>query len=172
MLLSKHQQYILDVLRKMGCLRRSQVLALLSHAFSGDGCPVEERQLEVILRQLRTGTDIRLEGELVRLPHATPNDRLLEAVDVMLELAGDTLLDFKSHKPPLLLRFEAGAAKLKIFSILDTGDTLPLVQRQRHERIIFLIQGDAPPKGVTLPDKHFFAVRQQNGTHRFFSGGE
>ena len=60
-----------------------------SGKFRPMGVEISEHRLEVMLRQLRHCVgEVRMEEELVRLSHARPDPRRLEAVDVMLELSG------------------------------------------------------------------------------------
>jgi hypothetical protein len=51
-------------------------------------------------------------------------------------------------------------------------DTARLLPAHRTERIIFLADKAELPVGLVLPYRHFFALRQEDGTHRFFAGGE
>ena len=63
MLLSIQQRYILDTLRKLGCMRRDQLLILTRERFRRSDLVISERRMEAMLRQLRNGVaDFRLEG--------------------------------------------------------------------------------------------------------------
>ena len=95
MLLSIQQRYILEAIRKLGCMRRDQLLILTRERFRRSDLIISERRMEAMLRQLRNGVaDFRLEGDLVTCTQALPNAQRLEAIDVMLELTGGTPLDF------------------------------------------------------------------------------
>ena len=95
MLLSVQQKYILEILRRTGCIRRRQLFPLVREKFRPMGVEISEHRLEVMLRQLRHCVgEVRMEEELVRLSHARPDPRRLEAVDVMLELSGGAPVDF------------------------------------------------------------------------------
>ena len=70
MLLSVQQKYILEILRRTGCIRRRQ-LFLSFGKFRPMGVEISEHRLEVMLRQLRHCVgEVRMEEELVRLSHA------------------------------------------------------------------------------------------------------
>lgn len=174
MLLSKQQQFILDAVRRLGCVRRDQLASLADHNLGAMEPATRLRQTDAMLRQLRCQSDIRCEGDLVKLPGVVASTMRLEAIDVMLELAEGLILDFSTRQPPpILLRFSLDGAKLRLFAVAEMGEVLPTVERRKTERMILLPQGDTPPQGVVLPEKHFFAVRQQDGIHhRFYSGGE
>ena len=110
-----------------------------------------------------------MDGELVWLSTAQPDARRLEAIDVMLELTGGKPQEFNaSREPPRLLRFAYGD-DLRPFTVASL-DAAPagLLERGRAERIIWIADSGEPPKGLTLPPKHFFAARQQDSSHRFY----
>ena len=114
MLLSVQQKYILEILRRTGCIRRRQLFPLVREKFRPMGVEISEHRLEVMLRQLRHCVgEVRMEEELVRLSHARPDPRRLEAVDVMLELSGGAPVEFSAVgvEPPFLLRFSFGDRK-------------------------------------------------------------
>jgi len=72
MLLSVQQKYILEVLRKLRCIRRDQLQALTQGRF-GD-LEIMRGRMDAMLRQLRVGTgDVRLDGSFVYLARDQPN---------------------------------------------------------------------------------------------------
>ena len=171
MLLSIQQKYILEVLRKLRVLRREQVTALVRGKFQRPDLEISEVRMDVMLRQLRTGIgDIRLDGELIRLSGTSPNALLLEAVDVMLELAEGKPEDFKQGlESPELLRFSWGDP-IRVFTVAELSAPIqltvePLAQKKR---VIWITANGVVPEGLTLPPKHFFAARQQDSSHRFY----
>ena len=115
MLLSVQQKYILDILRKLGCVRRRQLDTLVREKFRPD-LEISEVRMDAMLRQLRAGTgDVRTDSEFVRLSGAQPDALRLEAVDVMLELAEGKPEDFTVRvERPELLRFSWGKS-LRLF---------------------------------------------------------
>lgn len=109
MLMSIQQKYILEVLHKLGCIRRNQLLVLVREKFRRPDLVVTKERLNAMLQQMRSMTsDVRLDEEFVFLHGKMPDARMLEAVDVMLELTEGTLRDFfcvEWQKPKLLYFF-------------------------------------------------------------------
>ena len=170
MFLSIQQKFILDTLKKLNCVRRRQLHALVRGRFQQDGFEVTQARMDAMLRQLRAGTaDVRLDDGLVWLSNAQPDARRLEAIDVMIELTGGKPQEFSaSREPPRLLRFAFGD-ELRLFTVASL-DTAPagLLERGRAERIVWISDTGAIPQGLALPPKHFFAARQPDGSHRFY----
>lgn len=171
MFLSIQQRFILDTLKKLNCVRRRQLHALVRGQFQQEGFEVTQARMDAMLRQLRAGTaDMRMDDGLVWLSNAQPDSRRLEAVDVMIELTGGKPQEFgPSREPPRLLRFAYGDDGLRPFTVASL-DAAPaeLLKRGKAERIVWIADNGVPPKGLTLPTKHFFAARQPDGTHRFY----
>ena len=91
MLLSNQQKYILDTLRKLGCVRSDQFHALVRGKFQRPGFAVREEHMTTMLRQLRSGLgDFHVDGGFVYLARGQPDTARLEAIDVMLELSEGT----------------------------------------------------------------------------------
>ena len=168
MLLSVQQKYILEILRRTGCIRRRQLFPLVREKFRPMGVEISEHRLEVMLRQLRHCVgEVRMEEELVRLSHARPDPRRLEAVDVMLELSGGAPVDFSAVgvEPPFLLRFSVGQS--------DAEHPFGLyLKAQKGKRVVWLSDDGVPPAGLILPPKHFFAARTGGVSHRFYGSQE
>ena len=171
MFLSIQQKFILDALKKLGCIQRQQLHALVRGQFQQDGLEITQARMDVMLRQLRAGTaDVRLDDGLVWLSRTQPDARRLEAVDVMIELTGGKPQEFSvSREPPRLLRFTYGGDELRPFTVasLDVAPSESL-ERGRTERIVWISDIGEFPQGLILPPKHFFAARQPDGTHRFY----
>lgn len=174
MLLTKQQQYILDVIQKLGCVSRKQLAALLRARFCREHPDMAEHLTDVLLRQMRFGNiGLRLEGGLVTLPHIRADPRLAEAVDVMLELSGGAPLDFYVREPPpILLRFTTAGKKVSLFAVICSAMHLSPAMFGPTERVILLHSGDERPEKLPISNKHFYAVLQADGTHRFFSSDE
>ena len=170
MLLSNQQKYILDALRKLGCVREDQLHALVRGKFQRPGFAVREEHMTTMLRQLRSGLgDFHVDGGFVYL--ARPDTARLEAIDVMLELSEGAPQEFTVKvDSPRLLCFTLGGDKLKLFSVamLSHVSDTQLLQRERSERIVWISDSGTPPDGLALPPKHFFAARQPDGSHRFY----
>lgn len=176
MFLSIQQHYILDTLRKLGCLHREQLLVLVRERFRRPDLVLTPERLDTMLRQLRFGVEsIRLEGDMVCLSGVEPDSRLMEAIDVMLELSKGTPLAFQAVRDvPFLLRFSLGGDTLRLFSVADflLPDIPERTPRRRMERIVWIVKDGTALGNLALPRRHFFAVRQQDGTHRFYGSNE
>lgn len=167
MILSTHQKFVLEALKKLGCVRQRQLHVLVRERFRQADLEITRPRMDAMLRQLRAGaTDVRLDDELVWLHGRQPDCRRLESVDVMLELTNGTPQAFEvSTAPPRLLRFVYG----RPFSVASL-DAAPLesLERGKTERIVWISDSGEAPKGLVLPPKHFFAARQPDGSHRFY----
>ena len=87
MLLSNQQKYILEILKEFKYLRVRQLHALVQAHYRTQGIKIDERRMEIMLRQMRTGTNyVWLRGDVVSYGDRRIDPRLLEALDVMLEL--------------------------------------------------------------------------------------
>ena len=172
MILTTHQKFALGVLRKLGCIRQRQLHVLARERFRQADLEITLVRLDAMLRQLRMGTaDVRMDDELVWLSGHEPDYRRLEAIDVMIELTKGKPQNFSAKpEPPCLLRFAFGKSNdLKLFTVASADISPPeLLEQARKERVIWISDGGAPPKGLTLPPKHFFAARQSDGSHRFY----
>lgn len=177
MLLSVHQRYMLELLRNVGCLRRDQMRKMLQQHFQQEDLHISENRLDAMLRQLRNFVgSVRLEGDLIRLDNVKPDYAWLEALDVMLELAGGAPPHYKARlPPPLLLRFILDDDATNIFVVAKWQDrtaATPVLAKQEGQRVIWLAENVGSMDGVTLPADHFIAVRQTDGTHRFYGSQE
>lgn len=171
MLLSAQQKYILAALRQLGYLRRKQLQIMVQGHY---GWPESEavRRMEAMLRQLRGGVgEFRSDAESVWLGNNQPDARLVEAVDVMLELSGGKIQDFSAKcQCPELLRFSLDGSSLRLFTVATLSDPLygSGLARDSPGRIVWISNTGKPPDKLSLPPKHFFAVRQPDGSHRFY----
>ena len=172
MLLSVQQKYILDVLRKLGCVRKDQLHALVQGKFQSPDFEISAARMDAMLRQLRAGLgEFRMDGGFVYLARGQPDALRLEAIDVMLELSEGAPQDFGVKLDrPRLLRFAIGGDKLRLFSVacLSGAADPRLIQQERLERIVWISDSGVPPEGLSLPPKHFFAARQEDGSYRFY----
>ena len=172
MLLSLQQKYILEVLRKLGCIRQDQLYVLVRSKFQSPNFEVSDARMESMLRQLRSGLgDFHVDGGFVYLVRGQPDAARLEAIDVMLELSEGAPQEFTVKvDSPRLLCFTLGVDKLKLFSVamLSHVSDTQLLQREQSERIVWISDGGTPPEGLALPPKHFFAARQMDGSHCFY----
>ena len=177
MLLTIQQKFYLDTVRKLRCLRFTQLHTLLQRQFYTSGeSMVSENHMAAMFRQLcYCNYDIHAEGGYIYIANAAPDSRLLEAVDIMLELSQQSLSDFKvTQASPIVLRFSLGGEKLRLFSVasLSLAENVNTLNRQKMEQIIWIADNGVLPEGLILPPKHFFAARQEDGTHRFYGSTE
>ena len=145
--------------------------------YRAQGIEIDARRMEIMLRQMRTGTNyVWLRGDVVSYGDRRIDPRLLEALDVMLELT-KAQLGFYSKDglhEPFLLRFTGngkGAGYLFSVAWLDAATHIATVPRMKGERIIWISESSSFGE-IDLPRHHFFAVRQEDGTHRFFGSNE
>lgn len=177
MLLSNQQKYILDTLKQFKYLRVRQLYALVQAHYRAQGIEISERRMDIMLRQMRTGTNyVWLRGDVVSYGDRKADPRLLEALDVMLELtkAQPGFYSRDGLREPFLLRFsgnDKGAGYLFSVAWLDAATHVAAVARMKGERIIWISEHESFGE-LELPRHHFFAVRQTDGTHRFFGSNE
>ena len=179
MLLSKQQRYVLDVLRRLGCARENQLEALLKARFFPPEKAVPPDFLNAMLRQFRCGdVEMRYQGDVIFLPEKRPDAKLLEAVDVMLELSGAAPSDFWAEdKGVVLLRFSVAGKRVSLCAVLHAGDLLGPDARSPPavsgaERVVVLLSGGGSPPALPIPNTVFYALRQEDGSHRFFAREE
>lgn len=177
MLLSNQQKYILEVLKEFKYLRVRQLHAMVRTHYRTQGIEIDARRMEIMLRQMRTGTNyVWLRGDVVSYGDRRIDPRLLEALDVMLELtkAQPGFYSKDGLHEPFLLRFTGngkGAGYLFSVAWLDAATHIATVPRMKGERIIWISESSSFGE-IDLPRHHFFAVRQEDGTHRFFGSNE
>lgn len=177
MLLTKQQEFYLRTVQEFRCLRFDQLHTLLRTKFHIPGVEdVNATHMAAMLRQLRYGNwRICAESGFVFIDGEGPNARLLEAIDIMLELTGGAPLDFQvSHRGPVLLQFSIEAELLRLFSVAELSAVArpPDIERRKMERIIWISESGRLPDLLELPSKQFFAIRQEDGTHRFYGSAE
>lgn len=66
MLLSVQQKYILETLRKLGCVRQDQLHALVRNKFQSLGLEIREVHMAAMLRQLRAGQMVTYRIQLLQ----------------------------------------------------------------------------------------------------------
>jgi len=173
-LLSKQQKYILDCLNTLGCLRKSQLEAMLKARFFPEGQAMREGWLNNQLRLLSYGNcELVREGETVSLPGRENGPQALEAIDVMLELSGGKPLEPHISAPgPVLLRFAVNGPKPAVFAVASrdicANGRGPPVFGDSERVVIMLSPGERPPE-LPITNPVFYALRQEDGKHRFFA---
>lgn len=115
MLLSDQQKYIISVLKQVKYIRLRQLYALTVRHYRKERFEISQHRMDVMLRQLRTGTNfVYFQEDVVCYGKRAVDERYLEAVDVMLELTycEPEFFSCERLEPPRLLRFTGQTGKL------------------------------------------------------------
>ena len=168
MLVSKQLRFLLDALNNLGGAREDQLAALLLPAFCSKRPDVAPIVTSAALKQAYTyNRPFEWEDGLVYLRGRRPEPLFLEAVDVMLELTDGAPLSYHPLTPPLLLRFAIQEQKIRLFCVTEPNPDM--VGFQKTERIIQLFDGQGQARALPVSNKQFYAVKQEDGSHRFFA---
>ena len=151
MLLSDQQKYIISVLQQVKYIRLRQLYALTVQHYRKERFVISQHRMDVMLRQLRTGTNfVYFQEDVVCYGKRTVDERYLEAVDVMLKLTycEPEFFSCERLEPPASLHRADREAALSPHGHVDGypvshyGDTaheggedylaLGLVERLRH----------------------------------------
>ena len=169
MLLTKQQKFLLAALEKLGCAELRQLAALLQKIFAFSSLDDAVRVTNACVRQMQMGGLLQIAGALVTQIGAQPSTQRIEAIDVMLELSAAQPEDFFAVDKHTLLRFSLGEPSFKQFVIVSGSDPPPEREIRQDEKIIVLLPDGARPETFSYASPVIFAIRQENGTHRFFA---
>ena len=169
MLLTKQQKYLLAVLEKLGCAEQRQLAALLQKMFAFSSIGDAMRVTGACIRQMQIGGLLQIVDGIVAQVGEQPAAQRIEAIDVMLELSAAQPEDFYAVDRHILLRFSLGDPSFKQFVIVSGSDPPPEHEIQQDEKIIVLLSNGAKPEIFPYTRPVIFAIRQENGTHRFFA---
>ena len=169
MLLTKQQKYLLAVLEKLGCAEQRQLAALLQKTFAFSSLDDAVRVTGACVRQMQMGGLLQISNGLVTRTGGQPSPQQIEAIDVMLELSAAQPESFYAVDQHILLRFSLGEPSFKQFVIVSGSDPLPEREIRQDEKIIVLLPDSIRPEKFPYPRPVIFAIRQENGTHRFFA---
>ena len=169
MLLTKQQKYLLAVLEKLGCAEQRQLAALLQKMFAFSSLDDAVRVTGACVRQMQMGGLLQIANNIVAQVGEQPAAQRIEAIDVMLELSAAQPEDFYAVDKHTLLRFSLGEPSFKQFVIVSGSDPPPEHEIRRDEKIIILLPDGARPETFSYTRPVIFAIRQENGTHRFFA---
>lgn len=172
MLLSVKQRYVMDVLKRLGCIRRDQLYILTRDHFKTEEFTLSENQMDALLRQLPfLVNDIRLENGYVRKPETEPMPLRDEAVDVMLELSNGYPIRFYAvQDSPIVLRFSLGSDPPRRYAVAVYSDTAAAIEPE--ENVVWISRDCLNPKAVNIAKRQFYAQRQEDGAHRFFGANK
>ena len=177
MLLSDQQKYIISVLKQVKYMRLRQLYSLTVQHYRKGQFEISQHRMDVMLRQLRTGTNfVYFQEDVVCYGKRAVDEHYLEAIDVMLELTycEPEFFSCERLEPPRLLRFTGQSRKLSFLHTvawMDAPYRIMAIQRMKGERLIW-ISDRSNGYGIELPRHHILAVRQEDGTHRFFGSQE
>ena len=172
MLLTMKQRYVVDVLNKLGCLRRDQLYILTRDHFKTEDFTLSEYQMDESLRQLPfLVNEIRVENGVVRLSEYKPEPLRLEAIDVMLELSNGYPIRFSATRDEdILLRFALGSDPPRQYTVAAYSDAVAAVEDGKN--IVWISIKDLKPENLSLAKQQFYAQRQEDGSHRFFGANQ
>ena len=169
MLLTKQQQYLLAVLEKLGCAEQRQLAALLQKMFAFSFLDDAVRVTNACVRQMQMGGLLQISDGLITQTGGQLNTQRIEAIDVMLELSAAQPESFYAVDQHILLRFSLGEASFKQFVIVSGSDPPPEHEIRQDEKTIVLLPDNIRPAAFSYTRPVIFAIRQENGTHRFFA---
>ncbi len=169
MLLTKQQKYLLAMLEQLGCAEQRQLAALLRKTFAFSSLDDAVRVTGACMRQMQMGGLLRITDSLVSLCGEQAVPQRIEAIDVMLELSAAQPEDFYAVDKHTLLRFSLGEPSFKQFVIVSGSDPPQEHEIRQDEKIIVLLPDDIRPETFPYTRPVIFAIRQENGTHRFFA---
>ncbi len=169
MLLTKQQKYLLAVLDKLGCAEQRQLVALLQKTFAFSSLDDAVRVTGACVRQMQMGGLLQILDGLITQTGGQLNTQRIEAIDVMLELSAAQPEDFFAVDKHTLLRFSLGEPSFKQFVIVSGSDPPPEHEIQQDKKIIALLPDGTKPEIFPYTRPVIFAIRQENGIHRFFA---
>ena len=169
MLLTKQQKYLLATLEKLGCAEQLQLAALLQKMFAFSFLDDAVRVTNACVRQMQMGGLLQISNGLVTQTGGQPSPQQIEAIDVMLELSAAQPESFYAVDQHILLRFSLGEASFKQFVIVSGSDPPPEHEIRRDEKNIILLPDGIRPEAFSYTRPVIFAIRQENGIHRFFA---
>ena len=169
MLLTKQQKYLLAVLEQLGCAEQRQLAALLQKMFAFSSLDDAVRVTGACVRQMQMGRLLQIADNIVTRTGEQSNAQRIEAIDVMLELSAAQPENFYTVDKHTLLRFSLGGPSFKQFVIVSGSD--PPLEReiQQDEKILVLLPDSIRSETFSYTRPVIFAIRQENGAHRFFA---
>lgn len=170
MLLTRQQEFMLEVLKRLGCIRTEQMAVLLRQKFAIFSQAAAERIVHAALLQLKhCNSALRMEQDIACFAGWGIDPDRLDAISVMLELVGDALFDFAAETPPILLRFVVEQPKPAAFAVVrNRHDHLPPHFFPAEKVIILLHEGERP-SFFPVDNTQIFAVKREDGSYRFLT---
>ena len=169
MLLTKQQKFLLAVMDKLGCAEQGQLAALLQKIFAFSSLDDAVRVTGACVRQMQMGGLLQISDGLITQTGEQPITQQIEAIDVMLELSAAQPESFYAIDKHILLRFSLGEPSFKQFVIVSGSDPPPEHEIRQDKKIIILLPDSIKPEAFSYTRSVIFAIRQENGIHRFFA---
>ena len=169
MLLTKQQKILLAALEKLGCAELRQLAALLQKMFAFSFLDDAVRVTNACVRQMQMGGLLQISDNIVSQCEEWAIPQRIEAIDVMLELSAAQPESFYAVDKHTLLRFSLGEPGFKQFVIVSGSDPPPEHEIQQDKKIIALLPDGTKPEIFPYTRPVIFAIRQENGIHRFFA---
>ena len=169
MLLTKQQKYLLAALEELGCAEQRQLAALLQKMFAFSLLDDAVRVTSACVRQMQMGGLLQISDNIVSHCGERADSQQIEAIDVMLELSAAQPENFYAVDKHTLLRFSLGEPGFKQFVIVSGSDPPPEHEIQQDKKIIALLPDGTKPEIFPYTRPVIFAIRQENGIHRFFA---
>ena len=157
------------MLEQLGCAEQRQLAALLQKMFAFSSLDDAERVTNACVRQMQMGGLLQISDGLVTQTGGQLNTQQIEAIDVMLELSAAQPESFYAVDKHILLRFSLGEPNFKQFVIVSGSDPPPEREIRQDEKIIVMLPNSIKPEAFSYTRPVIFAIRQENGTHRFFA---
>ena len=162
-------KYLLAALGKLGCAEQRQLAALLQKTFAFSSLDEAVRVTGACIRQMQMGGLLQITDGLVVQAGERPTTQRVEAIDVMLELSAAQPEYFYAVDKHILLRFSLGEPSFKQFVIVSGSDPPQEREIRQDEKTIVLLPDGIRPEAFSYTRPVIFTIRQENGTHRFFS---
>ena len=169
MLLTKQQKYLLAVLEQLGCAEQRQLAALLQKTFAFSSLDDALRVTGACVRQMQMGGLLQITDGIVSSCREQAFPQRIEAINVMLELSAAQPEDFYAVDKHTLLRFSLGEPSFKQFVIVSGSDPPSEHEIRQDEKVIVLLPDNIRPETFPYTRPVILAIRQENGTHRFFA---
>ena len=169
MLLTKQQKYLMAALEKLGCAEQRQLAALLQKTFAFSSLDDAVRVTNACVRQMQMDGLLQISDGIVSQCGKWGIPQRIEAIDVMLELSAAQPESFYAVDKHILLRFSLGEPNFKQFVIVSGSDPPPEREIRQDEKTIVLLPDSIKPEVFSYTRPVIFAIRQENGTHRFFA---
>ncbi len=172
MLLSKPQTALVALIQQVKFITRPQLYALATQ--TPELSELTLQQFTPMVNQLcQHHNTIRMVEEVVTWSGKPPPAHHLEAIDILLQISnGAPVIIPSSQNKSYLIQFVLdNGGKLQLFTVAPFANLyVPFWFPTATERVVFISTAEELKQNPELCYKHFFAVRQADGNHRFYEG--